>query len=169
MSSKNWYLLTSKPQSDAYAETHLINQGYEVYRPLAKRLRKRRQKVAEVFESLFPRYLFIHLDRTHDNWVPIRSTRGVTGFVRFGINPAVVPDALIETLRLNEDDLSQKVINLDRFKKGEKVIIESGPYEGLNAIFEAYNGEQRAIILLNMLNTTAKLSISPAQLSLAQS
>ena len=168
MSRKHWYLLTSKPQNDAYAETHLINQGYEVYRPLAKRLRKRRQKVAEVIESLFPRYLFIHLDRTSDNWSPIRFTRGVTGFVKFGTNPAVVPDSIIETIKHNEDELSQKAIDLDRFKKGEKVMIESGPYVGLNAVFEAYDGDQRAMILLNMLNTTAKLSISPAQLSPAQ-
>lgn len=169
MSSKNWYLLTSKPQKDAYAETQLVNQGYKVYRPLAKRIRKRRQKLTEVLESLFPRYIFIHLDQVHDNWAPIRSTRGVSGIVKFGDEPAIVPESIIKTLKQNEDEFSERAINLDRFKKGDKVIIESGPYADLKAIFDAYNGEQRAIILLSMLNTVAKLSISPVHLRLAQS
>ncbi len=169
MQGKNWYLLTAKPKNEAYAETQLVNQGYKVYRPLAKRLRKRRQKLVEVIESLFPRYLFIQLDQVNDNWAPIRSTRGITGFVSFGDNPAVVPGSIIETLKLNEDELSEKAISLDRFKKGDKVVIESGPYVGLNAVFDAYNGEQRAVILLNMLNSMANLTISPAQLSVIQS
>lgn len=169
MLDKKWYLLTAKPQNDAYAETQLVNQGYQVYRPLAKRIRKRRQKLIEVIESLFPRYLFIQLDTVNDNWAPIRSTLGIAGFVKFGNNPAVVPESIIETLMLNEDELSQKTISLDRFKKGDKIIIESGPYIGLNAVFDAYNGEERAVILLNMLNSIAKLTISPANLSLTQS
>jgi transcriptional antiterminator RfaH len=169
MLGKKWYLLTTKPQNDAYAETQLVNQGYDVYRPLAKRIRKRRQKLIEVIESLFPRYLFIQLDTVNDNWAPIRSTRGVAGFVTFGNNPAVVPELIVETLMLNEDELSEKAISLDRFKQGDKVIIESGPYVGLNAVFDAYNGDERAVILLNMLNSIAKLTISPAHLSLTQS
>ncbi len=75
----------------------------------------------------------------------------------------------VETLMLNEDELSEKAISLDRFKQGDKVIIESGPYVGLNAVFDAYNGDERAVILLNMLNSIAKLTISPAHLSLTQS
>ncbi len=169
MLSKKWYLLTTKPQNDAYAETQLINQGYKIYRPLAKRIRKRRQKLIEVIESLFPRYLFIQLDTANDNWAPIRSTRGVAGFVTFGNNPALVPELIIETLMFKEDELSEKAISLDRFKQDDKVIIESGPYAGLNAVFDAYNGEERAVILLNMLNSIAKLTISPAHLSLTQS
>lgn len=169
MLGKKWYLLTAKPQNDAYAEAQLVNQGYQVYRPLAKRIRKRRQKLIEVIESLFPRYLFIQLDTVNDNWAPIRSTLGIAGFVKFGNNPAVVPESIIETLMLNEDELSQKAISLDRFKQGDKVIIESGPYIGLNAVFDTYNGEERAVILLNMLNSIAKLTISPADLSLTQS
>jgi transcriptional antiterminator RfaH len=35
-------------------------------------------------EALFSRYLFVELNRTDSNWVPLRSTRGVSGLVRFG-------------------------------------------------------------------------------------
>jgi transcriptional antiterminator RfaH len=35
---------------------------------------------------LFPGYLFIQLDEKLENWSPIRSTKGVQNFVKFGLN-----------------------------------------------------------------------------------
>lgn len=69
---RQWYLLTSKPFKDELAEIELGKQGYEVYRPLAQRLRKQRGKLVKKTESLFPRYLFIALNELTDNWAPIR-------------------------------------------------------------------------------------------------
>ena len=48
---------------------------------------------------MFPRYLFIQLDRENDNWMPIRSTIGVQNLVQFGGIAARVPDNLISDLR----------------------------------------------------------------------
>ena len=162
---KNWYLLTAKPHKDAIAEEQLNNQKYETYRPLARRIRRRQGRMVEKIESLFPRYIFIRLDKDVDNWAPIRSTRGVAGFVRFGIEPAVVDDGLIILLKQRQDEYSQNVIELDRHKKGEKLIIETGPFKGIDAIFHSYNGEERAVVLLNMLHKQTKLEISPAKIS----
>ena len=162
---KNWYLLTAKPHKDAIAEEQLNNQQYETYRPLARRIRRRQGKMIETIESLFPRYIFIRLDNKVDNWAPIRSTRGVAGFVRFGIEPAFVDDGLIELLKQRQDEYSENAIDLDRYKKGEKLIIETGPFKGIDAIFHSYNGEERAIVLLNMLHKQTKLEISPAEIS----
>ena len=165
---RNWFLLTSKPQKDELAEMHLRNQHYEVYRPLAQRLRKRGNKMVSTIESLFPRYLFIHLDSgIHDNWAPIRSTKGVQGFVRFGVEPAPVPLSLIERLKAQESILGQRVIDLDRYHSGDKVQITDGPYHGLEAIFQKYDGEQRVVVLLNILQKQTKLALSPAQLRAA--
>ncbi|MBU0656887.1 MAG: transcription/translation regulatory transformer protein RfaH [Gammaproteobacteria bacterium] len=169
---RNWYLLTSKPHKDELAETNLDRQGYEVYRPLAKRLHRCRGKMVTRTESLFPRYMFISLDNgVEDNWSPIRSTLGVASFVRFGtLNlPTAVPNSLIEALKAQEDVLGERAIDLDRFHKGEEVIITEGPFRGLKAMFQHYDGENRAIILLQILQAQrpSKLSISPAHLLVA--
>lgn len=162
---RNWFLLTSKPHKDELAEMHLRNQGYDVYRPLAKRLRKQRGKMITRIESLFPRYLFIHLDNgINDNWAPIRSTQGVNGFVRFGADAAQVPDGLIDGLKSQEKLLGERAIDLDRYHKGDKVIITDGPFKGLRGIFERYDGEERVMILLEILHKQTTLAISPAQL-----
>lgn len=169
VNQRHWYLLTSKPHKDELAQENLVRQEYEVYRPLAKRLRRQRGKMVQVVESLFPRYMFIHLDDgLEDNWAPIRSTFGVSGIVRFGITnlPTPVPDKLITDLKAEEDGLSERAIDLDRFHTGEKVIITEGAFRGLEAVFQHYDGENRAIVLLKILQTQrpSKLGISPAQL-----
>jgi transcriptional antiterminator RfaH len=166
---REWYLLTSRPHKDEVAEENLDRQGYDVYRPLAKRLHKSRGKMVTRVESLFPRYMFIHLDGgIHDNWAPIRSTLGVNTLVRFGKAnlPTPVPESLILTLKSQEDMLGEKAIDLDRFHKGEKVIITEGPFKGLEAVFQQYDGENRAFILLKILQTQrpSKMAISPAHL-----
>lgn len=161
---RQWYLLTSKPFKDELAEIELGKQGYEVYRPLAQRLRKQRGKLVKKTESLFPRYLFIALNELTDNWAPIRSTKGVQQFVRFGTYPALVPTDLILNLKNQELALGERAIDLDRFHQGDLVTLTEGPFRGLNGVFMSYDGEERAIILLEILHKQTKLAISPAKL-----
>ena len=164
--TKNWYVLLSKPKQDEKAEFNLRNQGYEVYRPMAKRLRKYRGKMIEREESLFPRYLFVSLDTINDNWAPIRSTRGVSQIVRFGMEPAKIPAELINDLKVSEGILAEKAIEMDRFKKGEKIIIETGPYRGIQAIFECYqDGDQCVHVLFEMMGKMTKLPINVTNIS----
>lgn len=162
---RNWFLLTSKPHKDEVAEFQLRNQGYDVYRPLAKRLRTQRGKVITKVESLFPRYMFIHLDNgVNDNWAPIRSTTGISSFVRFGAEAARVPEALILSLKQQEAMLGERAIDLDRFHSGDKVVITEGPFRGLEAIFQRYDGEERVMLLLEILHKPTKLMLNPGQI-----
>lgn len=163
---KHWWLVITKSRQDELAESNLVNQGYEIYRPMARRLRKFRGKMKPRIESLFPGYIFIHLDELNDNWHPIRSTYGVNKLLTFGNKPARVPDVIIDTLKREEKKLAEKAIDLDRYKKGETVIVtQEGPYKGMQGIFYAYEGEERVQILLNILHQEAKLSISPGEIS----
>lgn len=161
---KNWYLLSSKPHKDALAEEQLLNQGYEIYRPLAQRLRKRRGKMVKLTESLFPRYMFIQLDTLEDNWAPIRSTHGVSQIIRFGNEPAPVPAELIVALKQNEQSMGEKAVDLDKFHAGDQVILTDGPFKGLSGAFLSYDGEERAMVLLEIMHSPTKLAISPAKL-----
>ena len=133
---RNWFLLTSKPHKDEVAEFQLRNQGYDVYRPLAKRLRTQRGKVITKVESLFPRYMFIHLDHgVNDNWAPIRSTTGISSFVRFGTEAARVPEALIMSLKQQEAMLGERAIDLDRFHTRRQSGDYRRPFPGAGSYF----------------------------------
>ena len=160
INSKSWYVLTCKSRQDAYAEEQLNNQGYNTYRPIVIREQRRRGKLVKVTESLFPRYMFVELDTERDNWSPIRSTYGVSGFVQFGGVPASAPVGLVASLKQREAQCQDRAIDLDCFQHGDAVAIKNGPFEGLNAVFERYSGEERAILLMNILNEQAKVAVS---------
>ncbi|HHL18317.1 MAG TPA: transcription/translation regulatory transformer protein RfaH [Thiothrix sp.] len=163
--TKSWWLLMTKAHKEFYAEEQLNNQGYTTYSPQVKRLRKRKGKVIKNTEPLFPKYVFIQLDPTQDNWMPIRSTRGITNFVKFGGNmPAQVPTSIIETLMQEEKNFADKVFDMDRYKKGQVVTINNKAFKNIRGIFQCYEGEQRAMVLISLLQTETILDVSPAEI-----
>ena len=96
----HWYLVHTKPRQEKCALENLHRQGYQCYLPTipAEKLRQGLLTVAD--EPLFPRYLFIRLGQgdTAKSWAPIRSTKGVSRLVSFGVEPAKVADNLVEAL-----------------------------------------------------------------------
>ncbi len=78
---KHWYTIQCKPREEARAEANLDRQGYRTFRPLIRQPIGRGGCRTAVTESLFPRYLFAQLCDVAENWAPIRSTRGVLGWV----------------------------------------------------------------------------------------
>lgn len=156
---KYWYAIYCKPRQDARAALHLLNQGFEVFRPLARVRHRRQQGLQYRVESLFPRYLFIMLDDAKQSWAPIRSTRGVSGLVRIGGNrAATVPNALIDNLRARM--AVDGWIDLDSarpFLPREPVVVVDGAFAGLDAVFECESGAERVIVLLNVLGASRRV------------
>lgn len=154
-----WYVIQCKGGESFRASEHLDNQGYEVFHPVLEVQKRRRGKLAWVAEPLFPHYLFIRLDRMASNWRPIRSTRGVLRLVSFGQEPVAVQDELVETLRDRmAADSSRGRANV-YYRQGDIVEITDGPFRALQAVFEAQKGEERAIVLLNLLQQTQRLEL----------
>jgi len=143
---KAWYLIQCKPRQDDRAEENLTRQGYNCYRPKLTRetLTRGKRKLTEA--SLFPGYLFIHLGRD-DDWGPLRSTRGVSRMVQFSNQPAPVPDQLIEELRKHESNHTPGEL----FSPGDRVRITDGAFAEIEALFLAMDGEERVVLLLNLL------------------
>lgn len=157
-----WYAIQCKGGESFRATENLVNQGFEVFHPVLEVQKKRRGKLIWVVEPLFPYYLFIRLDRLVSNWRPIRSTRGVLKLVSFGETPIAVDDALVETLREKGSERDQDA-NL-YFHAGEAVQITDGPFKELQAVFESHKGEERAIVLLNLLHRQQRLEMPVANL-----
>ena len=151
----HWYLVQCKPREDDRAQEHLERQGFECYRPLYERERVRHARRHLAKAALFPGYVFIRLDRLHDNWLPICSTRGVVKIVRFAGYPLPVADEIIEEIRRR---IEGRPIREPYLKAGERVVITEGSFSGIEAVFLAADGEERAILLLNILQSDQKLS-----------
>ena len=147
---KNWYLIKTKPRQEKKAKQNLKNQGYLAFCPIAK--------INNKLVVLFPGYLFVQLNEKTQNWSPINSTKGVSHFVKFGWNFAKVPTNVIEFIKTNQHITTEKLINLKKFKPGDKVQISDGAFKNYMAIFKSYKSDERIILLMNLLGNEQSLS-----------
>lgn len=168
-----WYVVLTKSKQEERAEEHLRAQGGEVFLPRLQLEKMRKGKRVDVIEPLFPGYLFVNVEGCEHLMGSIRSTRGVRQLLKFGIEPVEIQNVLISDLRHrcyiqieNQSNDSQEGV-LDKqevLKQGQMVEVTSGPFKAYQAIFKQFDGETRAIILLNLLNQQQELLVELEQL-----
>jgi transcriptional antiterminator RfaH len=156
---KKWYLLYTKPRQEKLALQHLQNQTYEASLSLVKIEKIRQGARAWAEEALLPHYLFVQLDEAgSQSWAPIRSTVGVSQLVKLGHRFAEVSQDLVAWVQeyAKTDNIEEQ------FKSVDLVRITEGPFRGFDAIFKTYDGEKRAVLLLNLLTkmTEAKFGLN---------
>ena len=154
----HWHLIYTKPQQEKVALDNLTRQNYQCYLPLINKEKILRGKKILIKEPMFPRYLFVRL--RHDgqqNWSPIRSSKGVSHLVNFAGLAATLDDEMMDNLQQKID----KALMVKVFSIGDKVEILKGPFKGMEAIFNTYKGEERAMLFLNFMakNLTAKFDL----------
>jgi transcriptional antiterminator RfaH len=161
---KCWYLVYSKPRQEKGAVENLLRQKYEVYFPQIRTWRTRHGRRKQVIEPLFPRYLFIHLDSQTDNWAPIRSTLGVTSLVRFGAEPAHVPDELVEYLKSRQNAEGLHEWAQPTVAVGGRARVVSGPLAGYEGILIAKSSRERVVILMDLVGGQVRAKMGPDQI-----
>lgn len=166
---RQWYALYCRSRQEVRAEDNLRRQGYRIFHPKLRVLKQHRDGLKPVIESLFPRYLFIHLDDEIDNWTPIRSTRGVVDLVRICRYPQPVPEDVIEqllSLHSSSEDFIDHCTESDYYK-GEKLRVMSGPFEGNWVGFLGRRADERVMVLLTIMNTAQKIELPAAAIARA--
>lgn len=149
-----WHVIHTKPRQENRAVENLARQGFRCYLPTFKAERIRRGQIYICIEPLFPHYLFIYTDNAL-NWNAIRSTKGVQAPVSFGGEIAKVDDEMIDALQNVENNL--KGGEPDKlFDQGEIVQITTGPFSGMEAIYQMSDGESRALVLMEFLGKPTK-------------
>lgn len=161
MSSAQWYAVYCHAQKELFARDQLLNQDYEVYLPLYKKLTRHARQMREVRAPLFPRYLFVSFDVESAQWRSVNSTRGVIGLVKFNHEkPRAIPNTIIEGLKRSQDE--EEMVSLaaiELFKPGQQVRIIDGAFTGQVATYQKMNDKQRVEILLNFLNKNVRMEM----------
>ncbi|SRR6266498_973730 len=149
--SVSWYVIRSKSNKEDFLAKQLSAYGIEVFypcirvKPVNPRARKRR--------AFFPGYLFVRVDLKTINSSTLHWMPGAANLVSFDGTPASVPDVLIDAVerKVEQINASQEG-SLKGLKPGDVVKIDSGPFAGYEAIFDArLSGRERVRVLLNFL------------------
>lgn len=156
-----WYAVCCKPRQELVAQENLLRQGFHVYLPRIQTRKRLHGKWVEVVEALFPRYVFIRVDPERQSTTSVRSTRGAVGLVRFSGKPAVVPDGVMEALIQREDMVSgMHQDGRSLFSAGAPVRLVEGPLAGMEGIFAQQDGEERVIVLMELLGKKNKVRVN---------
>lgn len=168
---QGWYLLKTKAREEERAKAHMDNQGFEVYCPMIK------EKGKSV--PLFAGYLFIRLDvKDLPLYHKIRSTRGVSEFVRFNriahrlhkqgrlptdemgvLLPTPIPngDQLIEQIELFATtygvEASANEGKTANFSSGEAVLYDHQLFRHLKTSFVKGINMNRGLILIQFIES----------------
>lgn len=158
-----WFLAATKPKQEFKAVEHLSNQNISAYCPTIKIEKIVKNKKQTVKEVIFRGYVFIQLATDDSNWHKVRSTRGIRDWIRFSGKVAKIPTPLVNELKTAES--FENILVLNKMDSGDKVRILSGPFEGLEGIFQKDDGELRALILLSFLGKSNQISLDKSLLS----
>jgi transcriptional antiterminator RfaH len=158
---KLWYAVYTHPRNEPMAVDHLVRQGFDVYFPRYMKRHSHAGRVSWGPAPLFPRYIFVAFDALSSAWRAIRSTRGVNDLVRHGLDPAPVPEFIIDEMRVREDENGLIVLGKHlNLRRGEEFRVSGGPFDTQLAIFETRKDESRIIALLSLLGRKVAVELS---------
>jgi transcriptional antiterminator RfaH len=157
---KSWFAVHTRPLAEAKAASHLDRQGFDVYLPRYRKMRRHARRLEPVVRPLFPRYLFVSFDVTTTRWRAIRSTLGVSDLVRSGDQPTPVADAIVTAIREREDD--EGLVRLSRIAGlhvGQKLMILTGALSDQIGMLEGLSDKDRVTVLLHLMGRPIRLCL----------
>ncbi|MFE8034491.1 transcriptional activator RfaH [Thiohalocapsa marina] len=148
-----WYLVLTKIRQEELARENLERQGFRAYLPMFRTSKLRRGKRVDAAELLFPRHVFVELDLETQDVSLIRSTYGAIGLVQYGAEPARLPTGFVETLIDLEHQQATSDPQDTEPKAEPASSIGSGLFPVTQAIFNAPDGKQRVLLLMEIIST----------------
>lgn len=151
-----WYVIQCRANQNLRAQANLENQGFTCFHPQLNVEKLRAGRRVTLPEPLFPGYLFIRLCERTQSWHTIRSTRGVQKLVAFGHYPVPVPDDVIDALHQAQSSAND---DIPAIRPGDHLRIENGPFADLEGVFLRFDGQERVVILLGLLQKQHQLCL----------
>jgi transcriptional antiterminator RfaH len=158
----HWYLLRTKAGEERRARDQAGRLAREVLLPLARVRVRRWGRLTESIAALFPSYIFALFDIERE-YSRLRYTRGVRQIVSFGEEAAVVPQWIIDELKLRCAEGPIEV-PAPRLVAGQRVVVTDGPFRQFEGIFQRHlSGPERVAILLFVMGAGAR-AVLPADM-----
>ena len=154
--AQNWYALFTRHQHEKSVAFALSNKSHEVYLPLYRSVRRWQDRAKQLWLPLFPCYVFIR--EGMDRQLQILTTPGVIHIVRWGGNPAIVPQTQLDAVRQIVE--SCLIVEIHPYLQcGDRVRVKTGPLRGLEGILTRKKGVARLVVSMEMLGRSAAVEI----------
>ncbi len=158
-----WFVLHTKSRQEKVLADALEAMGVTYFLPLMTKIsyHGRRKFAAQV--PLFPSYVFLHGDL--DNAYAADRTKRIASVI-----PVIDQERMTGELRSIYLAVAYRA-SLDPYpylKKGIRVVVRSGPFEGLEGVIENRTKNDRLILQVEMLGQASSLEIDGTLLEPAE-
>jgi transcription elongation factor/antiterminator RfaH len=160
-----WYVLHTKSRFENVVHGGLGKKSIEVFLPKITVRSKRRDRKAMIRIPLFPGYLFVKTDLAPDSHLEIVKTAGAVRLIGSKHGPVSVPEETIDSLKIMVAG-DHSVTTGDNLKKGDKVLVVSGPFVGVAGTFVRYGGKGRVVVNIEALGQYAGVEVSEDEIEI---
>jgi transcription elongation factor/antiterminator RfaH len=154
----SWYVLHTKSRFENVVHEGLTKKSIEVFLPKVLVRSRRVDRKIMIRIPLFPGYLFVKSDLTPGRHIEIVKTAGVVRLVGNQSGPLPVSSETVESLKIMTAG-DGKILTGTVFKKGNRVIVISGPLEGVMGTFARYGKIGRVIVNIEALGQFASVEV----------
>jgi transcriptional antiterminator RfaH len=155
---KNWLVATYKINEVKRLEVNLFNQKFEYYLP---KITTTKINSKSKVEMLFPGYIFVNTNL--ENYSTLKYTKGIKNIIKFGDNISCISYEEIEAMKMVEKRSKTNPV-VSQIKIGQDVLITKGSLRGIIAKVCSLPSKERVGILLSLLGSIRRVSISEKDL-----
>jgi transcription elongation factor/antiterminator RfaH len=160
-----WYVLHTKSRFENVVDEGLGKKKIEVFLPKIKVKSKRRDRKLTINVPLFPGYVFVKTDLNPHEHIEIVKTAGAVRILGNKDGPVPVLQEAVESLKIMVAKDAQVVAG-NRLKKGDRVMVVSGPFAGVTGFFVRTRGKGRVVVNIELLGQSAAVDVDEEDVEL---
>ncbi|WP_310559537.1 UpxY family transcription antiterminator [Flavobacterium sp.] len=141
----NWYVVYTKPKWEKKVAERLNEIGIVTYCPLITKESQWSDRKKIINVPLFNSYIFVQIEEKERNRI-----FEVTGAIRYLFwlgKPAVVKDSEIDSIKSWLSIPEEFEVAVEEWKKGDKIVLEAGPFMSQSAVIHEVKQNQYILIL----------------------
>lgn len=163
---QGWYALHTKSRFENIVREGLSKKSIEVFLPKMKVRSKRKDRVKTILVPLFPGYLFVRTNLDPREHLEIVKTIGAIRLIGTSEGPTRIPDETIESLKIMVTG-ENEVFTGPSFQPGDKIMVISGPFEGVTGKFVRHKGQKgRVMVYIGALGQFAAVEVDKDDIEL---
>ena len=154
-----WYVLHTRSRFENVVNDGLTSKHLEVFLPKVLVKSRRRDRKVMIRTPLFPGYLFVKTDLSPFEHLEILKTVGAVRLIGNKDGPLPVIDETIDSLKIMIEAGNQAITTGRALKKGDRVVVVSGPFVGVIGTFLRYRGKGRVVVNIETLGQSAGVNV----------
>ncbi len=161
-----WYIIYTRPRHEKKTANDLLMMGIETFVPVTIQRRKWQDRMKSVESVLFPSYVFVKLENASQFFNSSKAF-GFVSYVKTGKLIAKVGDHIISNIKRAVNESGEIHVSEKTFFPGAKVIIREGAFNGLECEIVNFEGKEKVLLRVDLLNRCLLINLPAKILSVA--